>query len=240
MANCTIGSSQAIASTTVTKPSGVVDGSVLVIRYHWFVAGDQHLVFPTCSNSFVDVGSVSSYDPIHAYTMGVSFFRKVIASAAGEPSTYTITPVSGRDVDLGQIDRLVNCDTTTPETDAGQNKIVFGGGTNWTTGAAIDSGTEDLLLIGVTAWAAPIGTPGTMAQNYLLDGAGDIGGYSENTGVVTGATRTSTTGANDGSAIAFVVFKAGAGGGGGGRTTKNTRAFPLGVEVGMNIRGGLS
>lgn len=212
MANVTIGSSQAISSTTVTKPTGVVDGSVLVIRYQWFCAADQHLVHPTCSDSFVDVGSISWYDVSHTYSYGVSFFRKVIASAAGEPATYTITPVTGRDVDLGMIVRLVNCDTSTPETDAGSLGIPFGG-FGWSTGAVIDSGAEDLLLSGSVCWTASLGTPATMTQDYLQDG-GDIGGYSENPGVLSGATRSSTTGGagNDGSATAFVVFKAATGG----------------------------
>jgi len=215
MANCVIGSSVAISSTTVTKPSGVVDGSVLVVRYHWFCAGDQHLVFPTLSHSFVDVGSISWYDAVKTYSYGVSFFRKVITSAAGEPSTYTITPVTGRDIDAGEIDRLVNCDLTTPETDAGINAVSFGGGVAWTTGAAITSGAEDLLLEGTTCWTASIATPSGMTQDYLEDG-GDVAGHSENPGVLSGATRSANTGGNDGSATAFVTFKAATGGGGGG------------------------
>lgn len=212
MAAVTIGSSQAITSVTVTKPSGVVNGSVLVVRYHWFKSGDQHLNFPTMSDSFVDVGSVSFFDSGVSYSFGVSFFRKVITNAAGEPSTYTITPPggSGTDVDLGLIVRLVNCDTTTPETDAGQNSVPFGGGVSFSTGAAIDAGVDDLLLVGVVAWAAPIATPSGMTQDYLIDG-GDIGGYSETPGAVTGATRTGTTGSNSGNTCAFVVVKASTG-----------------------------
>lgn len=206
MANVAIAASQAITTTTVTKPSGVVNGSVLVVRYHWFLTtsltGD-----PSMSDSFVLIASVNGTDNGTSVRHGVAIFRKVITNAAGEPATYTITPVVGSfPFDGGQIDRLTGADTTTPETSSGTADGGAGSGT-LSTGANINSGTEDLLLMGGITEGVSMTTPTSMALDYTQD-AGDIAGWSQNPGSVSGATKTSTLGASAHWSTAWVVMKA--------------------------------
>jgi hypothetical protein len=191
-------------SNVFTKPSGLADGDVLEIRYGSYGGSSGS---PTAPAGFTSVVSTSRAQGGGFMSWGI--FRKVITSASGEPASYTVgRPPGTIGWDGGEIDRLTGVDTTTPETDSGSAEA--GSGSTMSTGAAVDAGADDLLLlIGINNGQSMTNPSGT-TQDFELDG-GDFEGWHASPGALSGATYTSTLGASTEWAIAWVVVKAAGG-----------------------------
>lgn len=112
-----------------------------------------------------------------------------------------------------------------------------GTGTSYST-SNITTSQAGLVVLGVggfTTLSSWSGTPGT--PDFTVGATGSDCGLLY---LISGSAQTvtpaaSATGSDKWVAIAQAFKDAG---GGGGRTTKNTRSAPLGIEVGMNWRGG--
>lgn len=232
----------ATSGNVFTKPSGLADGDVLYIRYHWFDP-DLTTGTPSCSG-FTAVAVSNVLQLAGNYRFGVVILRKVITNAAGEPSTYTVSRLGSPDFDGGRIDRATGGDTSTPETDTGS---AYSGShastTAWSTGAAVDSGADDLTLIASITFGdfgvGNVGTPAGMNQDYEIDG-GDCEGWSQALGAVSGATKSATIdNAGDWTTV-WVTIKASTGGGGSTVTADVTSQAAVSVTATKDIASAAS
>ena len=211
MADPSIRSGNTSDGTNVfTKPTGLADGDILYIFYHYFAAD---LDKPTAPSGFTELFNFNHGSG--ADNEGLACFRKVITSAAGEAASYTVArPSGGVFYDGGRIYAIQDADTSgTPEDDSGTNN---GTSTTPSTGANITTTVNGaLLLVSSITFAQNCSDPSGMTQRYEIDG-GDVEGWSE---AITGATlsaatRSSTIGASVRWIFGFVAVKAVAAGGG--------------------------
>lgn len=95
----------------------------------------------------------------------------------------------------------------------------------------------DVLLTHIVYWSGTLtvaGSGGTSRDEREAIAGGNYGSGSSSVDASVSTTAQWTCGANGFWGMGALALKAG---GGGGRTTKNTRAFPLGMAIGMNWVG---
>ncbi len=113
-------------------------------------------------------------------------------------------------------------------------------GTDDVTSTAQTTTTNNQLIFGCLLIMAGADTAITAGTNFTLradtDNAAQIAIEDRILATAGSVAATFTIGGSQNTLAAMATFKEP--GGGGGRTTKNTRSAPLGMEVGMNWRGG--
>lgn len=194
-----------------TKPSGLANGDVVLIRHHWFNSSSSPATAPS---GFSSAFPAVELDYGGGGYLGLGVFYKVITNAAGEPSSYTVGSAGGSVFwQGGRIDRISGADTTSPIDDAGSNS---GNSGTQSTGANITTSQADaLLFLACVSNGANAGNPSGMAQQYEIDG-GDAEGWSETLSAqLTNATRSSSLSFSTSWVSGFVAFKPAGGGSGG-------------------------
>lgn len=223
----TSGSSIAAAAKSTTT------GNMLAVWIKWEVAATPQVssVTDTAGNTFVEVTEKShtSGDP-----RGSLYYALNITGNAANVVTANFGSASPeyRRIIVEEFSGIA----TSSATD-GSVQTSDGTGTTYTT-ADITTSQSGLVVMGVggftslSAWSGTAGNPDFTVGATVSDGALVY--------LISGSAQTVTPGASATGSDRWVTvaqaFKDAAGGG--GRTTKNTRSAPLGIEVGMNWRGG--
>lgn len=188
-----------------------VAGDILVVEYVAFTDGGA----PSLTG-WQEVGNLVMSGTTHRVAM---WYLVLTGAAAG---SYTVTRGGGSTFwDGGRIYKLTGGDTATPLTDSGTNS---GTTSPLTTGAVVDCSADGALLMVGGTDGLSMTTPSGMTQQFELDG-GDAEGWSQVGTALTGATKSSTLGANTGWATVWAAFKAA--GGGGGTNPKGIFGLPL-------------
>lgn len=179
----------------------------------------------TLSNSYaavvVSANNVSAQQRIDA-----SYCKNISGGSCTVTATFTAS-TSWRHIHVSEYS---GADTTAPLDKSAGNTGTSGSGssgaqTTTTNGQLIYGGSGNGLNTAGTGFTAlSSGTNYTNMSEYQIQTSA-------------GSIDATFTGSSSSWCVIMMTFKE-ASGGGGGRTTKNTRSAPLGVEVGMNWRGG--
>ena len=157
-------------------------------------------------------------------------------AGGSEPANYTWSKASGGDYRVGGIAAFSGGITSNPYVDVkGAGDIGFQ--TTTATASSVTTTVVDTVVIDSVVAANGSGaiTPPTgMTEIFDMEsnGWGEMSYVLQASIGATGA-KVATLGGTDQSGTVLVVFKPAAAG---GRTTRNTRAWPLGVEIGMGWR----
>lgn len=192
----------------LNKPTGLADNDVLYIMVVSFDVQNPY-TSTHAPSGFTFLSQARHANVPHP---AVAIYRKVVTSASGEPSTYTVGSPNygGSKYGGGVCYRVSGVDTTTPEDD---NACITSNASTGTTGSVIDSsGSEALLLVAcVNTLSSSPGTPSGMTKDLAGDG-GDACVYSQTiSSQLVSAARTSTFGGAADYSIGFVVIKPAAG-----------------------------
>ncbi len=212
--DATHSTSDAQATPSFTKPTGLANGDVVfILLYAW---GDAMVA--TTNEPGFPAGFTKLFFQAGGFQFGPSVggYYKIITNAAGEPATYNFTdPPSGYGTggpaNGGYISRVTGADGTVPVDHSGS---VHGTTDPVTTGANITSSQADALLFvwAVNSVTTTPSTPSGMTSIFAGDG-GDSCFYSQILTVqTTNATKTSTIGATGNWTIGWVTIKPPAGG----------------------------
>lgn len=225
----------------VTKPSGTAENDILIA----FTVSDNASDTFTWPSGFAEVTGSPITCTLDNQTIGMA----IKVAGGSEPANYTLTCSN---TIIGGIAAFSGCATTgvphriiTADDDSSDatpwdlTTGTFTGGNTSTSCDIVFYGGSDTNTSGDVSHTAPAG--------FIIPTNGDIDdgfrnamfAYKENaasgeTGAYS-ATGTQATASAGFGAIALALELTG---GGGGRTTKNTRSAPLGIEIGMNWRGG--
>lgn len=187
------------------------------------------------SITYGGTGMTEMWDFQHDTSWGQAGYR--LAGQATGAQTVTSTLAAAVDDHFLGVISMTGVDQTTPV-----GTPVTNSATSATSRSATvtDAAADDLIVDQLGEYWASGGAPTVGADQTVRNSSGGSGvslhdyfRQSTQPGTADDVMSWSWTGATQCS-IGAVAFKAA--GGGGGRTTKNTRAFPLGTEVGMNWR----
>lgn len=225
-------------NSTLTAPAGIVDGDWLTIVFYI-----EANVTPTPPTGFsqIQTGGLDTVGGADNESFDVYVYRK---KAASESGNYTVTHASSFTAGYMEADSGGDGAATNGEDFAATVNAVDGevGGTNYTALGGTTTVDESLVGFYFGSWdpsnavTPPGGTTPTFTERldsasvliYAATGVMTTAGATGNK-TATGATQDTT-----GGMVAFLTsVKAAAAG---GRTTKNTRAWELGTEVGMGWR----
>lgn len=230
MAVTRVGSSTTVSGSAVTSLSvsrNVSTGNLLTIQTSYYHAGGSatvSAVFNTSEN-FTSVITGSNSTAGNDKRVAILRLANPTATTANVVATY-----SASSYPTMTVEEWSNVDTASPTHDATANA---GEGTGPTVNVAnVISGeaTIDAMCGGSTP---AVGAGQTQSNNVNL--VSSIYGATSHDTSTTGTNTMSWTTGDTSWGICAVALKEGAG----GRTTKNTRGFTHGVEVGMNFRGTL-
>lgn len=229
----------ATAANTIalTKPTGLATGDLMIA--HVYARSNDSTTFNSVASGFTEIQTLFASSVAHGAWWKIADAGDVAAS------DFTFgwdgVAVNG----IGRMWRISGHDATTPIN--GSNEANGVGSTDTVSGITPSVANCLLILLhgasddtgSISGWAIATDNPASWTEAYddngglpnaLIAGAYALRPQTTATG---DATWTAATAENWGAMIIAVAPS----GGGGGRTTKNTRAFPLGLEIGMHIRG---
>jgi hypothetical protein len=222
-------------SVNITAPAGTVQDDLGVIFYLSLTIDPSGVPTHTTPTGWTLAGTFTATNFVSADIRLSIFYR--IEGASPQTETLTSSLTAAHIVTRVTYD---NPNLLTPyDTITAANAQTYTGTTNAAvTGLTTAENNELLLMCAIQTSSTPTWTPdadftersdanGQQISEWLFATAGATGN------------QTAVASASGSGLVSLIAFRSETGGGGGGRTTKNTRAFPVGVEIGMNWRGSL-
>ena len=220
-------------ANTTTSAGVAANSNRILIGIVGFNAVQSAMGTVTCTWDYTNTPqNMTQIVAVDTGTFGSIYIFGLKNPTAGDLD-YTATWTGGNTVDasLGAIS-LYNCDQTTGWNNSGSDT-----GTSTSPSSTVTTSNGDFAIVAhvdqnATSVTINAGTSAYIELNLNGNYAGGYQASSSSSSTVSWTLGSSVAWAN--AKVNVIQF-----GGGGGRTTKNTRGFPLGMEIGMNWRGNL-
>lgn len=216
------------------------NSTTIAVSLDGIVAGDLVVVYANAEGAQTTIAisdGTSSFTmrPVVAHTGSLHFsaFGYFVASVASGTVTYTATFGAGRQ--WRSIGAVAMSSSGTTAFDEGNQ--ASGSGSSASTGNITTHGTDEVVFGGYAginsgvSFSAPTFNGAALADEHT-GGILGIAWWFLSSTATSAVSDTSLPGSDDW--IFHAISFNNNGGGGGGRTTKNTRAFPLGMAIGMH------